>query len=155
MITKIRDGVFETNSSSTHAICIATNGKVAIPDGFTELIFEQGEFGWGYDTLNSIQEKASYLYTGLKYNSMDYELENIIELLKSNNIDVVCNDSYDGYVDHGNELSDFLRDVSSDETLLINYLFSDLSFILTGNDNGDGIESVDVGYEHVQYYKGN
>ena len=59
---KIRKNVFETNSSSTHSICIAKDMELIIP---TSIHFEFGEFGWEVDTLSSVYEKASYLYTGL------------------------------------------------------------------------------------------
>ena len=43
MIKKIRQSVFETNSSSTHSICIATDTTIDFPKS---LHFEFGEFGW-------------------------------------------------------------------------------------------------------------
>jgi hypothetical protein len=59
---KIRQGVFETNSSSTHSICIAKKAELNIPK---HVYFDFGEFGWECDTLRSLSKKASYLYTGL------------------------------------------------------------------------------------------
>ena len=56
---QIRKGVFETNSSSTHSICIAKDAELTIPQS---LHFSFGEFGWECDTLYSVSEKASYLY---------------------------------------------------------------------------------------------
>ena len=40
---------------------------------------------------------------------------------------------------------------------LMKFLFSDLSFILTGNDNDgeENIPSIKVSYAHDEYYKGN
>jgi hypothetical protein len=40
---QIRKGVFETNSSSTHSICIAKDDGLTIPKS---LHFDFGEFGW-------------------------------------------------------------------------------------------------------------
>jgi hypothetical protein len=60
-----------------------------------------------------------------------------------------------GYVDDSCELYDFLNDICSDENKLKNYLFSDLSFIKTGNDNDDSDVDISVSYEHDEYYKGN
>lgn len=85
MKKQIRQGVFETNSSSTHSICIAKDTELIIPK---ELHLEFGEFGWECNTLNSLQEKASYLYTGLIAEKRKEDSDRIIELLKSKGIEV-------------------------------------------------------------------
>lgn len=56
-----RRGVFETNSSSTHSICIATNRntELAYP---AKLYFRCDDFGWERDRLTSPEDKAAYLY---------------------------------------------------------------------------------------------
>ena len=61
----------------------------------------------------------------------------------------------DGYIDHGDEAIEFVKDVCSDENKLINFLFSDQSFILIGNDNSGTDVTIRVDYEHDEYYKGN
>ena len=58
-MVKIRKGMFETNSSSTHTI-IVTDQKTE-PGNLVD--FAIGEFGWEFERLNTIDEKASYLYT--------------------------------------------------------------------------------------------
>lgn len=161
----IRDGVFETNSSSTHSICIAKNAELTIPES---IHFGFNRFGWEHDTLKSLDEKAQYLYTGLIANDRNDDFIAIIDILKSKNIDVTFemaiyseNESgrtyieNGGYVDHANELETFLNDICSDENKLMQYLFSDLSFIITGNDNSEIDVSINVSYEHDEYYKGN
>ena len=40
-----------------------------------------------------------------------------------------------GYIDHGNELKEWINTILNDETLLINFLFDNDSVIETGNDN--------------------
>lgn len=40
-----------------------------------------------------------------------------------------------GYIDHGNELKEWINTILNDETLLINFLFDNSSVIETGNDN--------------------
>lgn len=170
---KIRKGVFETNSSSTHSICIAKDAELTIPKS---LHFDFGEFGWECDTLRSLGEKATYLYTGLIAENRKEDAEKIYELLKSKGIDVTVeeptykNNSYTnsegklveyttcengGYVDHSDELKRFLNAVCDDESKLMNYLFSDLSFIITGNDNDEEDVDINVDYAHEEYYKGN
>jgi hypothetical protein len=170
---QIRKGVFETNSSSTHSICIAKEAELTIPKS---LHFDFGEFGWECDTLRSLGEKATYLYTGLIAEKRKDDAEKIFELLRSKGIEVTAeepifeNRSYTnsegklveytssentGYVDHSDELTDFLNAVCEDENKLMNYLFSDLSFIITGNDNDDSDVDINVNYSHDEYYKGN
>lgn len=59
---QIRNGVFETNSSSTHSICISK--KPVDADG-CHVDFHFGEFGWENDDA----DVADYLYTAI------YELD--------------------------------------------------------------------------------
>ena len=60
-----------------------------------------------------------------------------------------------GYVDHANELEEFLDAVCKDEDKLVRFLFSGFSFIITGNDNDDGDVNINVTYAYYEYYKGN
>lgn len=170
---KIRKGVFETNSSSTHSICIAKDAELTIPKS---LAFTFGEFGWELDTLSSVGEKASYLYTGLIANKRRDDVEKIFSILRDKGIKVSAeepiykthtykdsngkDESYvtcenGGYVDHSYDMVDFLNAICGDENKLMQYLFSDMSFVLTGNDNDDEGVSIDVSYPHDEYYKGN
>lgn len=154
---KTRTGVFETNSSSTHSICIARNVEVKLPDS---IHFEFGEFGWENDTLYSVGEKASYLYTGMYANGMETEFATIVDILRDKGIEVTMEEKatgyFDqGYVDHSNDLADFLSAIIGDEDKLLNFLFSDLSFIRTGNDNDESDVSISVNYDYDSYYKGN
>lgn len=169
---QIRKGVFETNSSSTHSICIAKDVEVSIP---RSIHFSFGEFGWERDTLSTPLEKASYLYTGLVANDRMEDVNNIINTLTGMGIEVSKEEpefeqrsyknsegelvtythSDNGYVDHSNELGGFLDAVCGDEKQLISYLFSHLSFIITGNDNDEYDVDIEVSYPHEEYYKGN
>lgn len=65
---QIRQGVFETNSSSTHSLTfrgryspLSKSYLFIENDGFVHVDF--GEFGWGYDKLTMQDEKLSYLCT--------------------------------------------------------------------------------------------
>ena len=51
------------------------------------------------------------------------------------------------YVDHGKEAMDFVEAVCTDKDLLLHYLFSPKSFVLTGNDNDDN----NLPYEYSKY----
>ncbi|MGL4619660.1 MAG: hypothetical protein ACRCZS_11475 [Chroococcidiopsis sp.] len=160
MVTVIRRGVFETNSSSTHSICIPKEGSYTLPKSIE---FVTGEFGWEVTALRSIDEKASYIYTGLLTNRRFEQVASIKSALEKSGVTAIFSDYelyedgdlVDGYVDHGNELTEFL-DAAQDEEVLFRYLFSDFSFILTGNDNGGDNDPEPSTYEtHSVYYKGN
>ena len=80
---KIRNGVFETNSSSTHALTIGrTLGENYAPFGDNIKIrwFDEE------DTLTTLEEKVSYLVSHIaswyQYNAEDYE--DLIEQVKNN-----------------------------------------------------------------------
>jgi hypothetical protein len=177
MKRQIRQSCFETNSSSTHAICIATDTLYNIPKTVS---FGFGDFGWRFDKLTSRQERANYLYTCLGYCNFS-ELKKYIEFISNtlykngvkdidfesfklgiyywNNKTEIYFEPNDGYVDHGNETKEFVDAVCSNEKMLLDYLFSDKSFILTGNDNYDDNDDDDVDvhvdYPHEEFYKGN
>lgn len=80
---KIRNSVFETNSSSTHALTIGRKlGKDYAPFGSNIKIrwFDEEE------TLTTLEEKVSYLVSHIaswyQYNAEDYE--DLIEQVKNN-----------------------------------------------------------------------
>lgn len=176
MKKQIRQGVFETNSSSIHAIAIATDTKYPLPD---IIEFRFGDFGWEFDKLTSRKERANYLYTCLAYVDKDKlkeYLQFISTTLKSHGISVYFEDfrlrpftwytddkvefylepANDAYVDHGDEAREFVEAVCSDEKLLLDYLFSDKSYVLTGNDNDDrDVTIINEDYPHLEFYKGN
>lgn len=67
MKLQIRKGVFETNSSSTHALCICVNDVVDFAkikqDYKKVIIVEGGEFGWEFDVYYDVQTKLDYMFT--------------------------------------------------------------------------------------------
>lgn len=152
MKTQIRMGVFETNSSSTHAICITKKkDNYKIPK---HIDFEFGEFGWECDEYSDICNKASYLITAIfsfSKSKVDEKLAQLKNILDSHNITYsipepkVKSDMWRGkeyyyydlgynYIDHVEETQDFVDAVLSDSEKLFRYLFGN-SFIITGNDN--------------------
>lgn len=88
---KIRNSVFETNSSSSHSLVFSKvdrghdydlpvdeNGVLTIPFG---------EFGWGPDILRTPLEKLSYIVTdrgGWSYDDDNKSWDEILEELKEN-----------------------------------------------------------------------
>ncbi len=61
----------------------------------------------------------------------------------------------DGYVDHSDGLSEFINAVMEDKSLLLSYLFSPDSFIITGDDNDKYDVAIHVNYPYEEFYKGN
>ena len=60
------------------------------------------------------------------------------------------------YVDSGDENVGLVKQLCENEELLMNYLFSDGSFVETGNDNEDrDFTQPHPKYELLSYYKGN
>jgi hypothetical protein len=175
---QVRKSIFETNSSSTHAITIANNAdddfKKNLPK---ELEFGTGEYGWEFERYNDVKNKANYLFTGILYCDLcDEYLPKIKEILSNWGVEAifpelakkkseyaekgwyyVLADGDDGYVDHGGELKDFFKAICNDETLLMNYLFSGESFVATGNDNSDERLDCETDAKNIlfDYYKGN
>lgn len=63
MKKQIRKSVFETNSSSTHSICINSKENLVIPE---QVAFSTSEeFGWENELHNDLWTKASYFYLSL------------------------------------------------------------------------------------------
>ena len=66
---QIRQGVFETNSSSSHSLVIVQDGDF-IESPFSEDVLQEGvyhvgsdDYGWGMEIYSSFDEKLTYLAT--------------------------------------------------------------------------------------------
>ena len=143
---QVRNGVFETNSSSVHSICIQKDKNITLPNS---IHFYIGEYGWDFDCVDT----ASYLYTAIlsTYNKDEAEekIKQIKTVLDKHSM------SYDfeepmyysgeygswlknGYVDHDYCARHFIEAVLNDEDLLLRCLFGTDSCVYTGNDNSGG-----------------
>ena len=191
MNKQIRQGVFETNSSSTHTISIAKSNEFSryVPT-HTVIFFSSGQFGWENEVYHSSKNKAAYLWTGIVTSGIfDAEaiekIKNSITRILERYECMVCFQPYkvgkyetcdreytefadaNGYIDHSDELSEFLRAMfpdnegTIDEALFLNYLFNPYSYIETSNDNSDeecyGYYPSDnnIHGERIEFYKGN
>lgn len=136
---QIRRGVFETNSSSTHSICIS---KAPVTAG-KYISFGIGEYGWENDCVDT----TDYLYTAiLEQPDRDELLERLKNILDDNHIVYEFEepkywisdngDKYleEGYIDHSCETREFINAVLSDTDMLMRCLFGN-SYVYTGNDN--------------------
>ena len=139
MKIKIRKGLFETNSSSIHALCIPTNEEYVLPK---KVVFRTGEYGWGPDKEYNT---GNYLYTTLLDLKLDDRIQQLKEILEEHGIETIFkepspDDYY--YVDHAGCFDeDFLGDIFSDEDKLLRYLFCPSSHIILFNDNSDCTEA--------------
>lgn len=144
---QIRRNVFETNSSSTHSICIS---KEPVSAKGQLIHFYIGEYGWENDCVDA----ADYLYTAiLEQRDGDELLEKLKEILDSNNIKYKfeepkywTSDSGNKYldnggIDHSYETREFIDAVLSDADMLMRCLFGD-SCVYTGNDNSSDYDDM-------------
>ena len=165
----IRKGVFETNSSSVHSICIS---KEPIKDlNFPEkLFFRHGEFGWSDIYYRTPEEKAAYLYQAIlahpnvdkKWDSVEKRKDRLFQMLSEAGISIDFEapkiDEWGfeyGYIDHVSDLGDFVDKLLKNKKRLLNFLFSYKSYVHTGNDNEDTILEINEDYPHEEFYKGN
>lgn len=166
MKTQIRNNVFETNSSSVHTISISNSSPQSI-DNY--IFFDRGEYGWEWETYNSSQDKANYLYECM----IDLFYHNNLLKEKCNRIreelalykvgcdfaEVNENNLFEGYVDHGGQNEELVNYLLDNPDKLIDYLFNDTSYIATGNDNVDSMyctwENSKLTNNEIQFIKWN
>lgn len=152
---QIRNNVFETNSSSVHAISIS-NQPYDIPERRIEIAF--GEYGWSAPNLETIEDRLSYLYTYIFMFSMDVGIKYsklLFEWLNEDDINYYIEDyplyypevgwlcPKRGYVDHQSLDISTLEKLFTSKKVLYNFLFSDDSSVCIDNDNSDMDKVVD------------
>lgn len=142
---QIRSNVFETNSSSTHSICISKKTNFIV----NHVNFTLGKFGWENDT---VYDTASYLYTailsGYEYEEAMKKLDKLTDILNEHNITYRFEKPkweisgysgkpylrYDsGYIDHAYETNELVEVLLDDDDMLLRYLSAGV--VYTGNDN--------------------
>lgn len=144
----IRQGVFETNSSSSHSICIARIGTLDATlhvdeDGVCNVF--TGEFGWEVCEYTDAPTKAAYCLTyakgcgnDSKENKSDLSMLESVIMKQTGAKSVVFvegDDSYYkwGYIDHQSDAVCY--DAFKDEETLSNFIFNSYSTLMTDNDN--------------------
>lgn len=175
----IRRGAWETNSSSTHAICIKNIGwrecKNINTSKIKTLHFGFGEFGWEWSKISTPEEKANYLWTAIYFLSEQDVIHTdvaswkkyITNTLEEINVEATFEDALKdelwkyGYVDHVYELFDLIYKLSKNPTLLLSFLFKEDSYIYTGNDNEENdmweaiVDKLGEDENYYVYMKGN
>jgi hypothetical protein len=133
---KIREGVFETNSSSSHSITLGVGEFIPSPlyreNGVT--IIGQDEFGWEINDYSDSNTKAAYALT---YASGDESLIEMLEKVVRREIgdaglqmDTECGN---GYIDH--QSSCIGNSIFESEDTLHRFIFNRASSLHTDNDN--------------------
>lgn len=140
---KQRNKVFETNSSSTHCITVSDrkDWKYDLPIAVKPAWY--GEFGWEWETWDSVEEKLAYMIRCLiAYDYTEKTLQDKIkpiqERLHNLGIDFelpTYNEWLDGYVDHEDWYQEEMEDIYNNDNDLLNFLLSEYSYIEGGNDN--------------------
>ena len=148
---KIRNAVFETNSSSSHSISVSEVNSdelmdnVMLMDENDNVVVEPGEFGWEQEVYNDSVTKASYMLTYVKNycgddeSKFDEMLKNVIMEQTGCN-DVIFNESGDqywkfGYIDHQSSSDNAYHWVFEDKETLRQFIFNKESILETDNDN--------------------
>lgn len=171
----IRPNTFETNSSSTHAITIPRKIDKSLLGVRPRIRFNIDEFGWSYGK----HELKDYIWTAIcniyseeeKVEEYKQKIINILSPYYKNiefeepkydesydddgNLQWKYLDTYQGYIDHCHELTDFLDEIFENEELFINAVLD--GYVRTGNDNADGydLDENDDNPDYYHYYKGN
>lgn len=153
----VRNGQFETNSSSCHQLCICEDGPIdqkrywyKIPE---KIEMNADTFGWEFLKYRSPEKKLSYLYTGClcsirhgEYNPADKELgekykQILIDKLHDFGImEVIVNapeEHFYYYIDHWDDYFGIIAELICDKERLFDFLFAYDSILYLGNDNSE------------------
>jgi len=157
MKRQIRKGAFETNSSSTHAINIFRGyDEKNIPES---IVVRPGEFGWECDTYYDYDSKLSYLYTWclsrMSPEIAEAKIENALKNVGVKEVEFEIGEGWreEGCIDHSEDLYDGDLDNIFNE-YFADFVFGDMSYIETGNDNDD-IDVCEDDRADFSIYKGN
>ena len=146
----IRKGTFETNSSSTHSICIASGDckDTLSCDRDGKVLVEGGCFGWEVEDYWDAETKAAYCLTWLrnyggkqcgKYDKMLREvIRKYVQGCKEVELERWSNewnspDHKHYYIDH--QSSDVCAEAFENEETLKQFIFNSNSLLHTDNDN--------------------
>jgi len=135
---KIRQKVFETNSSSSHSISISDIDDglydTIIPNENGDIVLTGGEFGWEWLKFNSALTKANYCAVDQATNPIHKQmLEEVLKKQTGCN-EVLFNYEENGsYIDHDSTGTAGNAFVSKE--VLRNFIFNKRSWLFTGNDN--------------------
>lgn len=147
----IRNNVFETNSSSMHALVISKSGENLETPTELHLAWD-GQYSWENEVYIDQINKFTYLgilAASIQEDEVNNELENYFEKLKEIGFTIGDYEEdekeikkkllkrWDYYIDHENEAYGSYMSIVYDKERLKRFMLSPKSFITTGNDNSD------------------
>lgn len=153
MKTQIRQAVFETNSSSSHSLTVATFAEGDIldtlyPNNEGVIVVEPDDFGWEWEDYSDPQTKLSYCaiyardWVGDDTDKYLAILTSVIQQQVGTDVVVQYplekdkNGNYkSGYIDHQSVESRDLDYLFQEPELLRQFIFNPKSTLSTGNDN--------------------
>lgn len=153
MKTQVRKSIFETNSSSTHAVAISRKISIkSYPSSIHFGLFDESDYSV---YAKGMEDRADFLYSQIIYLYDIDEIEKykqlIIEYLNSVGVYEIEFERYyttknedgttesnpwemDIYIDHDSVSIDFVKEILSDKETFLEYLFGDNSCIILGRD---------------------
>ena len=141
---KIRESVFETNSSSCHSLSIKSDDILLdylIPDKEGNINIYTDGFGWAWEKYNNAYAKASYCLTGINYvDNKSKALTNLKEVIQEqtlcNNVNLFFKKANSScYIDHQSVENGEMNNLLFDKLKLFNFIFNKNSWLFLGNDN--------------------
>ena len=118
----IRKGVFETNSSSSHSIAIATEDKEFVLDTIYPnqdgiIVINGDEYGWEWFKHNDAETKASYAAQSFVNDDDSLDILKEVIMEQTGATEIIFSGLSEGYIDHesygivpktSRELKDFI-----------------------------------------------
>ena len=148
----IREGVFESNSSSSHSISIMKEPQEYVyPEEIHFEIHEFHDYPWDDDDMSSLEGRANYLYACAIAHKMENEFKKIMnEMLPSTRLIFDNLETYDDEDDDFwsrylinqavyEDVGDLLYVLMQDEILLLNYLLDDTTEVALGRDGSEWV----------------
>lgn len=158
---QVRNGIFETNSSSVHAISIYTKLPKTIPD---HIDLHCGEYGWEMDTYPlpdyiftacACLDRADELADMLDKIGVTYTMIPSLRMIEREHSEGGYLPCKHGYIDHAHDLHSLLDILFSDEELFKCAMFNPASQVETGNDNSEEYPDPICGNDWYTFEKGN
>lgn len=146
---QIRNGVFETNSSSSHSVNISSTGDIdvsLIPNRAGVLIIDSvTNFGWEQETYTDASTKAMYSYLQAQYSSREELVDMVYDVIKTQtgatevvflgDIHSSWEDKMYSYIDHQSAYYESGFEPLESKESLRNFIFNTNSVLETDNDN--------------------
>ncbi len=144
----IRNGVFETNSSSTHSVSVTVDPDTVLdgyaPDDDGIIRLHGMQFGWEVENYDDVYTKMVYALQYLTYINNPEYIQQFYDVVKEHTgaSDIII-DNFDlrkfeygyGYIDHQSVDDSDINSVFFDRDKLKMFIFSSKSVLHTDNDN--------------------